>query len=137
MLVRSVAGQLLVPVLAALLVLTTPIGTGQGVHADELLHPVLPHVHLVGGRFVTDAQMAAAQTAASTQESPSAPISGPAFGTGNGPDAAGLGLAVGPTLPNVGLSTALVPEGRLVILRGALPDEFRDSPQDPPPNRIA
>jgi hypothetical protein len=46
--------------LATLLMLTTPVGVGQGVHAGMLLDPVIPHVHLLDGRVVTDAQLKAA-----------------------------------------------------------------------------
>ena len=134
---RSLAVQLVVPLLASLLVLTTPVGTGQGVHANELLHPVLPHLHVFDGRIVSDEQLAAARAAASADSVTSRPVSGPALGAGNGADAAGLGLALGPTLPQVSLSFADDSQDRMLVSDGVIPAEFRDSPQDPPPNPFA
>ena len=32
-------------VLALLLIVLTPVGTGQGAHRDQLLDPLVPHVH--------------------------------------------------------------------------------------------
>ena len=98
-------------VLAALLVVSTPVGTGQGVHQSELLQPLLPHVHLVGGRLVTHDQLAA--------------------------DAAGLGLAISPTVPEAGLTIALSSVTRLRYATATPPAEFRDPPEDPPPDRLA
>lgn len=137
--IRSLAGQLLVPVLATLLVLTTPVGAGQGVHQNDLLHPVLQHVHLVNGKVVTDEQMAAARAAAQLQDSltSTTPVAGPALGAGNGADAAGLGIAVGPTLPLTGFSINTDPFTRLAMVDVASPTEFLDSPEDPPPDSLA
>src|SRR5215831_3445334 len=39
--------------LAGHLMLSTPVGAGQGVHANMLLDLVLPHMHLLDGRVVT------------------------------------------------------------------------------------
>jgi hypothetical protein len=128
-LMRSLAGQLLVPVLATLLVLTTPVGTGQGVHEHELLHPLLPHIHLIDGRIVSDEQMAAARSSATPN--------GPAFGAGSGADAPGLGTAMAPTLPVIGLILLAAPDGRLAASESAVPVEFRDAPEEPPPNPFA
>lgn len=36
------------PVLVFLLMVLTPIGTGQGVHRDQLMDPVFPHLHFLG-----------------------------------------------------------------------------------------
>jgi hypothetical protein len=135
--IRSLAFQLVVPLLASLLVLTTPVGTGQGVHANELLHPVLPHVHLIDGRIVSDEQLAAARSMASGDSVTSQPASGPALGAGSGADAAGLGLALGPTLPILSLSIVADSQDRLLVSDSVFPTEFRDSPQDPPPDPFA
>jgi hypothetical protein len=135
-LMRLLAGQLLIPLLATLLVLTTPVGTGQAVHENVLLHPVLPHVHLIDGRIVSDEQLAAARAAA-PPDSVTSPQSGPALGAGSGADALGLGLALGPTLPLSGMSLPSVSQRRLPVSDSALPTEFRDPPQDPPPNLFA
>jgi hypothetical protein len=72
------------PVLAALLVLTTPVGTGQGVHGNELLHPVLPHVHLIHGQIMTEEQLAAARASAQLDGLTSQSAPGPALGGGSG-----------------------------------------------------
>jgi hypothetical protein len=128
---RSLAGQLLVPMLATLLVLTTPVGTGQGVHQNELLHPLLPHAHLIDGRIVSDA---AARTAAIPDPVRSQAPSGPALGAGIGADTPGLGLTLGPALPVLGPLIAATPESRVRISEGVVPAEFRDPPQDPPPD---
>jgi hypothetical protein len=130
-------GQLLVPVLVSLLVLTTPVGTGQGVHQNELLHPVLAHVHMVNGRIVTDEQLAAARAAAAVESTASQPQAGPALGAGVSADAAGLGIALGPTLPTFSLLAPLQTSQRLLPSQVARPTEFRAPPQDPPPVRFA
>jgi hypothetical protein len=116
--------------IAALLLLTTPVGTGQGIHAGVLLHPVLPHVHLLDGRIVSDDQLAAASSDA-TQRSPT---NGPALGAGSGADAAGLGIGLGPTLPDGLTAIVALQATRLSAMNGVAPTEFRDIPPDPPPN---
>jgi hypothetical protein len=131
---RSLPPMVLILVLAALLVVTTPVGTGQGVHQSELLHPLLPHLHLVGGRLVTHDQLAADQ--ASAHAAPLSPA-GPALGAGSAADAAGLGLAISPTVPDASVAFALSSVARLNRSAATLPTEFRDPPQDPPPNRLA
>ena len=77
-------------VLATLLVLTTPVGAGQGVHQGDLLHPLLPHLHFVNGRLVLHDAGGATETRVQT---------GPALGAGAFGDAAGLGTAISPTVP--------------------------------------
>jgi hypothetical protein len=111
---RSLVAQVLVPVLATLLVLTTPVGTGEGVHQSELLHPVFPHTHLIDGRIVFNEQIAAAPAAAAAK-GVSQPPRGPALGAGGGADTAGFGLALGPVLPMVALSIAAEPRGSLFV----------------------
>jgi hypothetical protein len=137
-LLRSTVSQLLGVLLTTLLWLTTPVGTGQGVYSNVLLHPVLPHVHLLDGVFVTDEQLAAAQAFASAERPPQTPTSGPAIGAGSGADAAGLGMALGPTLPDPALHAFGFDADRLAApTDSTLPTEFRDPPQEPPPNPIA
>src|SRR5207302_8427822 len=87
-------------VLAALLVLTTPVGAGHGVHQGDLLHPLLPHLHFVNGRLVLHDAGGATETRVQT---------GPALGAGGFGDAAGLGTAVSPRGP-----------GPVVLLAGSL-----------------
>jgi hypothetical protein len=134
---RSLTGQLVAPMLATLLVLTTPVGTGQGIHENELLHPVFGHVHLIDGQIVSDEQLTAARAASNPDGVTSRPIRGPALGSGSAADASGLGVAIGPTLPMIGVLIASPLEGRLLVSEGAAPTEFRDPPQDPPPDLFA
>jgi hypothetical protein len=135
---RSTVSQLVGVLLVTLLWLTTPVGTGQGVHSSMLLHPVLPHVHLLNGVMVTDEQLAAARAFASAERVPQAPMSGVALGAGSGADAAGLGIALGPTAPAAALTVFDFNVDRLAApTDSALPTEFRDPPQEPPPNPIA
>ena len=102
-----------------------------------LLDPVLPHVHLLDGRIVTDAQLTAILAAATRDQLRQQPVAGPALGTGGPADAASLGVAVAPTVPeNVAVLNSSQ-SGALKTNVGARPDEFRDSPQDPPPDRNA
>ena len=136
-LIRSLAGQIVVPLLAALLVLTTPVGTGQGVHANELLHPVLQHVHLVNGQVYSDQQLAALQAAQVRDAMTTLPPGGTALGAGNGADAGGLGIGLGPTLPLIGYVVTGGHPMRLTMLEDASPAEFLDSPLDPPPDPFA
>jgi hypothetical protein len=133
---RLLAGHLLVPILAALLVLTTPVGTGQGVHENEVLHPIWAHTHVIDGRIVSDEQLAAVQASARPDGVTSQPPAGPALGAGNGADGLGLGIGVGPTLPIVGLMLRKATGGRLPLSESKLPTEFRGSPQDPPPDQF-
>jgi hypothetical protein len=136
-LIRSLTGQLLVPVLVALLVLTTPVGTGEGVHESELLHPLLPHAHLIDGRIVSDAQLALVRAAAAADNVTRQAHSGLSIGAGNGADAVGLGIALAPSLPVIGLSIASGLQGWLPVSESGLPTEFLDAPDDPPPNPFA
>jgi hypothetical protein len=136
-LMRLLAGHFLVPILAALLALTTPLGTGQGVHENELLHPLWAHVHLIDGRIVSDEQLAAARAAATPDDVTSKPPGGPALGAGNGAGALGLGIGLGPTLPILALTLPGAPESQLLLSENDFPTEFRDSPQDPPPDPLA
>jgi hypothetical protein len=133
-LLRSTVGQVMGVLLAALLLLSTPAGTGQGPHANVLLHPVLPHVHLLDGRMVTDEQLVAAMSARRADALQLPPPGGTALGGGGGADAAGLGLALGPTLPDAVLSLAALAVSNLAPTEAAAPTEFRDAPQDPPPD---
>ncbi|MBV9329721.1 MAG: hypothetical protein JO352_38955 [Chloroflexi bacterium] len=136
-LMRPLLGQLVVQLLVGLLVLTTPIGTGEGVHQNELLHPVLPHVHTINGQIVSDQQLALDRVTQTAAAASSPPISGAALGAGSGADAAGLGIALGPTLPALEPVRVRSVESRLVIEDSAAPAEFRAEVQDPPPDRIA
>lgn len=125
---RDLTG-LLSPILALLLVVLSPIGTGQGAHRDQLLDPLFPHVHFGSGS--TSIQTAALQTYQRIFgfHQPD----GPAVGAGAGATAA-LGVGVTPPVPS-GSGSTLIREllWRLesidVLPRGAPVD----APPDPPP----
>ncbi len=120
-----------------MLVVTTPLGTGDSVHQDELLHPVFPHVHLIDGHIVSDYELADAAAEAETHLPPSRPPQRLRLGAGSGADAAGFGLGLVPALPVMGLVLITAPGGRLAAVESRRPSEFRASPEDPPPNRFA
>jgi hypothetical protein len=126
-------------VLAALLAVTTPVGTGHGVHQDDLLHPIFPHLHLVNGRVVIDGdgESATASVGATRVQAPSQPPAGPALGSGTGADAASLGMAISPTVPQFALLPLLTQLGRLDLSRVAPPSDFLKLPEDPPPQASA
>jgi hypothetical protein len=119
-----------------LLALTTPVGTGAGVHQNQALHPVFAHAHLIDGRIVSDERLAAAQAAAG-RAALDGPPRGPALGAGSGGDAAGYGLGLVPVLPMMSIVLAAAADGRLSGLDETRPLEFRDCPEDPPPNLLA
>jgi len=123
--------------MVALMVLTTPIGTGDGVHQSEIVHPLLPHVHTINGQIVSDQQLALDRVTEAATAATSKPIGGAALGAASGADAAGLGLALGPTLPAIEPVHARSAESRLAALDSTQPSEFRAELQDPPPDRIA
>jgi hypothetical protein len=136
LLMRSV----LACVLAGLLVVTTPIGTGHGVHQAELLHLLLPHLHFVDGHLVTheQAQQAAAASATAADEARSRqPQAGPMLGADSGAEAASLGLAVTPTLPKYAVILPLRALGRLHVRSSVPPRGRLDTPPDPPPQATA
>lgn len=88
-------GYLIAFVLTLLLAVTTPVGTGAGVHQLDVLHPVFSHMHVINGRVVTHEQLAAEMAA------PSAPLPGVAFGSGGGAGSDEGGIGISPTLPNL------------------------------------
>jgi hypothetical protein len=119
---RSVFTALLGYVLALLLLGTSPVGTGQGAHQNQLLDALIPHVHLDSGRVV---QSSAAQ----------ANGHGPALGAGAGAATGALGLALTPPVPPRTVALAVVSERWLVSIDDdARPPEQTEAPPDPPPN---
>src|SRR5712692_3498967 len=91
------------PILVLLLVLLTPVGTGQGAHRDQLLDPLFPHIHLAGG--LTTPQSAALKVA---ERLFNGEHRGPAFGAGAGAASAALSAGVTPPVP---ARVALAPIG--------------------------
>jgi hypothetical protein len=118
------------PILVLLLVVLTPVGTGQGAHRDQLLDPLFPHIHLAGG--LTTPQSLAMQAA---QRIFNADQQGPAFGAGAGAASAALSPGLTPPMP---VRVALAPRSgafaRSVVMPDALPPgAFAEPPPDPPP----
>src|ERR1700687_5454995 len=82
------------PILVMLLVILTPVGTGQGAHRDQLLDPLFPHIHLAGG--LTTPQSLAMQAA---QRVFKADQQGPSIGAGAGAASAALSPGSTPPMP--------------------------------------
>ena len=117
------------PILVLLLVVLTPVGTGQGAHRDQLLDPLFPHIHLAGG--LTTPQSLAMQAA---QRIFNADQQGPAFGAGAGAASAALSPGLTPPVP---ARVTLAPSGAfawaVVTLDALPPGAFAEPPPDPPP----
>jgi hypothetical protein len=117
------------PILVMLLVVLTPVGTGQGVHRDQLLDPLFPHIHLAGG--LTTPQSAAMKVA---QRIFNGDQQGPAFGAGAGAASAALSTGLTPPVP---AWLTLGPTGgvvrTVVRLDSVRPGALAEAPPDPPP----
>jgi hypothetical protein len=117
------------PMLVLLLVVLTPVGTGQGAHRDQLLDPLFPHIHLAGG--LTTTQSAAMKVA---QRVFNAEQQGPAFGAGAGAALAAISPGLTPPVP---ARATLAPSGTFawtVVPFDALPPgALAEPPPDPPP----
>ena len=111
--------RLITLLVVMLLMTTTPIGTGGGVHEGMLLHSLFPHVHIVDGQPV-------AHEAAGTR-----------IGAEAGADASEGGIGLIPTPPGNALAL------RLDIARHrASPDiapnqALAEAPPEPPPTTLA
>jgi hypothetical protein len=122
---RSLAGLLLSELLALVLMATSPTGAGQGVHRDQLLDVLFPHVHFIDGRVV------AADTAQPTIEWN---FGSPALGAGAGSSAAAAGLSVVPPLPTFWLWPSIAVARRAAPANHVVPAGRLEAPPDPPPN---
>src|SRR5919197_3410531 len=111
--------------LMLLLAVTTPVGTGDGVHQTDLLHPLVPHVHLVNGHVVTHDPGPGPDSAPSATHT-----RGPAVGAGA--DAAQVVLGLSTVLPMAVLSVVADPPTRLVPGEFAAPPGRVEAPPDPP-----
>ncbi len=114
------------PLLALLLIVLTPIGTGQGAHRDQLLDPLFPHVHLDNG------------LATSALRNPQRVFEyrgqGPVLGAGAGADSASLSLGLTPPLPGaLGLTLVGDSEWRVMPSVEPPPEALAEPPPDPPP----
>jgi hypothetical protein len=122
---RSVISSLLGYILALLLAGTSPVGTGQGAHQNQLLDALVPHVHFVDGQRVL---REAARPASNDFHS------GPALGAAAGASAASAGLALIPPVPGsvISLRTASE-EWRFAAADSRLPRGRTEAPPHPPP----
>lgn len=134
---RSMVGQLVLPLLVVLLAVSTPVATRDAFHQNELLHPVLPHVHMLNGRIVSDQQVSAARIAADVEAARAQVGHGVSLGAGTGADVGGLGIALGPTLPVIAPLHMMLPRLGFSAAESIAPTEYREAPQDPPPDLFA
>jgi hypothetical protein len=118
---------LLALLLPLLLAVTTPTGTGAGLHIGQLLHPLFNHVHVVNGQVVSHEGMP-------HTDAPRPP--GVALGAASGANpAGGDGAPIGPTPLLHGLR-AMVGERNVRLEESStLPRGLVEPPPDPPPTR--
>jgi len=129
---RVMPGYTLVLLLALLLIGTTPMGTGVGVHQFDLVHPLFAHVHVVNGRVLTHEQMQRGESAARRASS------GPTLGAAGGSNAADVDLGVVSTdRPIESLAGALIWAAQRAQWHDELPLDRREAPPDPPPTFTA
>jgi hypothetical protein len=124
---RALPLLILVELLTVLLVTTSPVGTGAGVHHDQLLDALFPHVHLVDGRII---QAESFQPALE-------PISGPVLGAAAG--ASGVSVGAG-LLPVLAIMLLMPPRPLVRRLRPGhqlAPATHLEAPPDPPPSAYA
>jgi hypothetical protein len=126
---RAAPGPLVAVVLAALLMVTTPVGTGGGVHQFNLVHPLFAHVHIYDGRILTHEQLAE-----TLQPSPPRTHSpGPALGAGSASASAEAGLALSPTVPVPPTAVLAGTRAQTFETDLAPPRGRVEAPPDPPP----
>jgi hypothetical protein len=123
--VRSVPATLVAFVLLLMLSVTTPTGTGNGMHDSVLLHPLFSHTHLVGGRLVTHDQLASATS--------STPIQGPSIGSEAGAASVAAGPVISPTVPLQDLRLGSAHIHRYALTTSLQPRGLVTAPPDPPP----
>lgn len=126
---RTVPATLVAFVLLLMLSVTTPTGTGDGVHESVLLHPLFSHTHLIGERLLTHDQMATTTSATTTPD----PTKGPAIGAEAGAAAAVGGLATSPTVPLQDLRLTMTATHTYPVPRFVQPRGLVIAPPDPPP----
>lgn len=122
---RSLVSALLGYVLAVMLIGSSPVGTGQGVHNNQLLDALIPHVHFVNGQQVQPG---------TPPPDPTVYRSGPAIGAGAGATAATLGLVLTAPLPPTLLGLRNRAERwQFAPTDQLLPHSRTEAPPDPPP----
>jgi hypothetical protein len=112
-------------ILALLLIVLTPVGTGQGTHRNQLLDPLFPHVH-----FADRTTLALRNP----QRAPEPQGAGPALGAEAGAAAASLSVGLTPTVPT-GWQLPRLPHWfwRPVLLTTEPHGALGEPPPDPPP----
>lgn len=129
---RGLPGYSLVLLLAIVLIGTTPMGTGAGVHQFDLLHPLFSHVHVVNGRMLTHEQMQRGDMGAQRVST------GPALGAASGSNVADGDLGVVGTDRPAQLLVALPTWSmRRADWLVAVPLDRLEAPPDPPPTPSA
>jgi len=113
-----------------LLSVTTPTGTGDGVHSALLLHPLFAHTHLINGRIVSH------QGSEQTPIEQPAAQTGPAIGAEAGA-AAGAGVAISPTVPLQDFTFHIGQPYRLSTSEATTPVQRLEAPPDKPPTSAA
>jgi hypothetical protein len=126
---RVLPGYTIALLLAVLLIGTTPVGTGVGLHQFDLVHPLFSHVHLVNGRVVTHDQMQRGETTVARPGSP-----GPALGAANAPGLADGELGAFATdQPIQALDVLMMWHAGRTEWSALFPLDRREAPPDPPP----
>ncbi len=129
---RVMPGHSLVLLLALLLIGTTPMGTGAGVHQFDLVHPLFSHVHVVNGRVLTHEQIQRGDTAGPWTSL------GPVLGAASGSNAGDGDLGVVSTdRPIESLTGVLIWAAQRAERQDGLPLDRREAPPDPPPTASA
>ncbi len=113
------------PLLALLLMVLTPVGTGQGAHRDQALDPLFPHVHFADGP--TLALRNPRPVVVDTSQ-------GPAWGAGAGATSASISFGLTPPVPSW-LTLAMVGDAirRTESVADPPAGAFAEPPPDPPP----
>jgi len=113
------------PLLALLLMVLTPVGTGQGAHHDQALDPLFPHVHFADGP--TLALRNPRPVVVDTSQ-------GPAWGAGAGATSTSISIGLTPPVPSW-LSVVLVGDAlrRTESFAVSPAGTFAEPPPDPPP----
>jgi hypothetical protein len=123
---------LLTMILALLLVSTTPVGTGAGVHQFDLVHPLFTHLHLYDGRMLTHEQLEETMTRPMARASRALPF-GPSVAAGSAMPGDDAGVALSPTLPVPATPALLMLAARRLDIGLTLAHQLDEAPPDPPP----
>jgi hypothetical protein len=126
---RSVAAVALVYVLAVLLASTSPIGSGQGVHRDQLVDLLVPHTHYV------NSGLNAGQVPRAV---PSDPSPAPTVGASAGVSGTSLSIVLTLPVPDwATLTVDAIPTRLEPLGQERAPNGWHDPPPDPPPPAVS